>query len=102
MGTVTKKDLVCAVAEKCNCQQNAAYDAVQTFLDRIMHELGQGNRVELREFGVFEPRLRTGHEARNPRTKVPIAVPPRAFVKFKIGHTMKEKVQSLVENQQGV
>ncbi len=96
MTTVTKKDLVCAVAEKCSCQQTAAYDAVQTFLDQIVKELSQGNRIELREFGVFEPRTRVGHEARNPKTKQQVSVPARASVKFKVGHTMKERVQALV------
>lgn len=99
MGTVTKKDLVCSVAERCNCQQNAAYDAVQTFLDCIVLELGRGNRIELREFGVFEPRKRHGHAARNPKTKQPVSVPARATVKFKIGRAMREKVQTLVEEQ---
>ena len=58
MATVTKKDLVTAVAEKCGCQQSLARDAVQTFLDRIIAELGNNNRIELREFGVFEVRVR--------------------------------------------
>ena len=98
MGTVTKKDLVGAVAKKCNCHQSVAYDAVQTFLDRIVHELSQGNRIELREFGVFEPKTRNGRSAMNPKTKAVVVVPPRASVKFKVGRIMKERVQALVEN----
>lgn len=96
MGTVTKKDLVSAVAEKCNCQQNTAHEAVQTLLDRIIHELSKGNRIELREFGVFEPRLRNKHEARNPKTKASVVVPSRASVKFKIGRAMRESVQQII------
>ena len=98
MATVTKKDLVCAVAEKCDCQQNTARDAVQCFLDQVIHELGQGNRIELRDFGVFETRWRGGHRARNPRTKQTVDVPPRVSVKFKAGRVMKEKVQPLAQN----
>jgi len=95
MATVTKRDLVCAVAKKCSCQQNMARDAVQSFLDRIIEELGQGNPIELRDFGVFETRTRSGHTARNPRTKETVRVPPRASVKFKAGRVMKQNVQGL-------
>ena len=98
MVTVTKRDLVSAVAEKCNCQRRLASDAVQTFLDHMVLELAQGNRIELREFGVFETRLRSGHKARNPKTKEEVDVPPRASVKFKAGRTMKAKVQVLAQS----
>ncbi len=97
MATVTKKDLVCALAEKCNCQQNDAQDAVQCFLDQIIDQLSAGNRIELREFGVFETRTRNAHKARNPRSKETVDVPARARVKFKPGCAMKEKVQVLVQ-----
>ena len=95
--TVTKQDLVTAVAEKCNCPQSAAYDAVQAFLDSITRALSQGKRIELRDFGVFEPRKRDGHTARNPRTKAVVTVPARVSVKFKMGRAMNEKVQALAD-----
>ncbi|MFH1732067.1 MAG: HU family DNA-binding protein [Planctomycetota bacterium] len=97
MATVTKKDLVCGVAEKCDCQQSIARVAVQSFLDQIVAELSRGSRIELREFGVFETRTRPAHTARNPRTKEPVSVPARASVKFKAGHAMKEKIQVLAQ-----
>ena len=95
--TVTKKDLVNAVAGSCDCQQSLARLAVQSFLDRIVAELSEGNRIELREFGVFETRVRDAHKARNPKTKEFVMVPPRASVKFKPGHAMKVRVQALVQ-----
>ena len=99
MATVTKRDLVCEVARKCNCQQNTARDVVQSFLDQIVAELSGGKRIELRDFGVFETRARDGHKARNPRTKETVSVPARASVKFKAGRVMKDKVQALAESQ---
>jgi len=97
MVTVTKKDLVSAVGERCRCQQSTARDAVQVFLDQVIEELGRGNRIELREFGVFETRTRGAHKARNPKTKASVNVPARASVKFKAGRLMKERVQALVQ-----
>ena len=96
MATVTKKDLICAVSEKCSCQQSAARLAVQSFLDQIIEELSNNNRIELREFGVFETRTRDAHMARNPRTKESVNVPARASVKFKAGHAMKQQVQAVI------
>ena len=96
MATITKKDLICAVSEKCGCQQSAARLAVQSFLDQIIEELSTNNRIELREFGVFETRTRDAHMARNPRTKESVSVPARASVKFKAGHAMKQRVQAVV------
>jgi nucleoid DNA-binding protein len=95
MATVTKRDLVSAVAETCGCQQNTARDAVQALLDQIIEELSSGNRIELRDFGVFETRTRDAHQARNPRTRETVDVPPRASVKFKAGRVMKDKIQVL-------
>ena len=97
MATITKKDLVSGVAKKCDCQQNTAREVVQSFLDQIIGELSLGNRIELREFGVFEVRTRAGRNARNPRTREAVYVPPRASVKFKPGRVMKEKIQALVK-----
>ena len=97
MATITKKDLVCSVADRCDCQQSTARAAVQAFLDQIADELSKNNRIELREFGVFETRTREAHSARNPRTKEKVMVPARASVKFKAGHAMKQKVQAVVQ-----
>ncbi len=97
MSTVTKKDLASLVAEKCGCPRNTALNAVQSFLDQIIAELSKGNRIELRDFGVFETRTRTGHTARNPRTKQVVSVPLRVAVRFKPGRVMKAQVQQLVQ-----
>ena len=71
----------------------------QVGVDQIVEELSAGNRIELREFGVFETKTRGAHRARNPKTKESVSVPPRASVKFKPGHMMKQKVQVLVNTE---
>jgi integration host factor subunit beta len=62
------------------------------FLDEIIEELGQGNRLEFREFGVFEIKERAARKAQNPRTLEKVHVPAKRVVKFKVGRLMKEKV----------
>jgi integration host factor subunit beta len=65
---------------------------VQQFLDEIVNELGKGNRLEFRDFGVFETKLRKARKAQNPKTLEPVAVPEKRTVKFKVGRLMKQRL----------
>jgi DNA-binding protein HU-beta/integration host factor subunit beta len=68
---------------------------VQQFLDEIVNELGKGNRLEFRDFGVFETKLRKARKAQNPKTLAPVDVPEKRTVKFKVGRLMKQKLADL-------
>ncbi len=92
--TITKKELVARIAEKTNQTKVVAKDIIQMFLDEIIHELGRGNRLEFREFGVFEIKERAARKAQNPRTLEKVDVPAKRVVKFKVGRLMKERVSS--------
>ena len=54
--TVTKKELVHRIAEQTGVTKVVAKDVIQAFLNSIIDELSEGNRLEFREFGVFESR----------------------------------------------
>ena len=90
--TITKKELVARIAEKTNQTKVVAKDIIQMFLDEIIRELGRGNRLEFREFGVFEIKERAARKAQNPRTLEKVYVPAKRVVKFKVGRLMKERV----------
>lgn len=98
MRTITKRDLVQLIAEKTNVQQQKAKEVIQSFLDEIIAELANGNRLEFRDFGVFEPRKKAPRLARNPRTGEKIQVPQKVTVKFKAGRMMKERLQGDLED----
>jgi integration host factor subunit beta len=74
-------------------------------LDEIVNELGHGNRLEFRDFGVFESKLRKARKAQNPKTLEPVAVPEKRTVKFKVGRLMKQKLGDMsgvaVEDEAG-
>jgi integration host factor subunit beta len=93
MQTVTKRELVQRIAEKTGVQQISAKEVIQSFLDEIIHELSKGNRLEFRDFGVFEPKSKAHRVARNPRTGDKVDVPEKTTVKFKVGRLMKKKIQ---------
>ncbi|MFT4539078.1 MAG: integration host factor subunit beta [Planctomycetota bacterium] len=90
--TITKKELVNRIAETSGQTKVVVKEILQRFLDEIIHELAIGNRLEFREFGVFEVRERAARKAQNPRTLEKVHVPAKRVVKFKVGRTMRECV----------
>jgi integration host factor subunit beta len=85
MKTVVKKELAFEISEEFNISHNVSLKIVQKFLDQIIGELNSGNRIELRNFGVFEVRTRKSRVARNPRTGEKVQVPEKKTVVFKPG-----------------
>ncbi|MHC4147372.1 MAG: HU family DNA-binding protein, partial [Planctomycetota bacterium] len=53
-------------------------------------ELANNNRLEFRDFGVFEVREQAARVAQNPKTLEPVEIPAKRRVKFKIGRVMRE------------
>ena len=92
MATITKKELIDRIAESSNSKRVQVKRVVQQFLDEIVNELGKGNRLEFRDFGVFETKLRKARKAQNPKTLEPVAVPEKRTVKFKVGRLMKQRL----------
>jgi integration host factor subunit beta len=60
--------------------------------------LGKGNRLEFRDFGVFEVKHRRARKAQNPKTLEPVQVPPKRTVKFKVGRLMKQTLIEMPES----
>ena len=92
MATITKKELVNRIAERTGQTKVITKEIIQLFLDEIINELAKGNRLEFREFGVFEVKPRKARRAQNPRTLEKVHVPPKKVVKFKVGRIMRERV----------
>lgn len=92
MSTVTKKELIDRIAESTQAKRVIVKRIIQTFLDEVIQELVQDNRLEFRDFGVFETRTRASRIAQNPKTLERVHVPPKRSVKFKMGRLMREKL----------
>ena len=91
--TTTKKEMVERIAASTNQSRTDVKRTIQAFLDEVIEELGRGNRLEFRDFGVFEIRERAARRAQNPKTLERVEVPARRTVKFKTGRLMKVKVE---------
>ncbi len=94
MTTITKKELIDRIAEQSQAKRVVVKRVVQSFLDEIVSELSKNNRLEFRDFGVFEVRTREARVAQNPKTLERVKVPAKRTVKFKMGRLMKEKLSN--------
>ncbi|MCX7887723.1 MAG: integration host factor subunit beta [Verrucomicrobiae bacterium] len=95
---ITKRDLVTRISNDTGLIQQDVMTVVQKMLDYITDALVNGNSVELRNFGVFEVKLRRPRVGRNPKApETDISIPARAVVKFKPGKEMRERVLKLTE-----
>src|SRR3954454_21556378 len=92
MATITKKELIDRIADSTGGRRVQVKIVVQQFLDEIVNELGKGNRLEFRDFGVFETKVRKARKDQNPKTLEQDAVPEKRTVKFKVGRLMKQKL----------
>ncbi|MFO1458007.1 MAG: HU family DNA-binding protein [Verrucomicrobiota bacterium] len=93
---MTKRDLVVRIASETGLIQEKVQEVVQKTLDYISEAVTQGKTVELRNFGVFEVKVRRARIGRNPNLpEKDVPIPPRAVVKFKPGKEMRESVLRL-------
>ena len=92
MSTVTKKELIDRIAGRTQAKRVSVKRIIQAFLDEITAELCKNNRLEFRDFGVFETRTRVARIAQNPKTLERVEVPAKRTVKFKMGRLMKENL----------
>ena len=91
--TVTKKKLINSISTDKGINPNDVRQVIQAFLDKITDSLSNGERLEFREFGVFEVVERKQKIGRNPKdAAVPIVIPARYVVKFTPGKKMKKLV----------
>jgi nucleoid DNA-binding protein len=95
MSTITKKEVIDRIAENTNTKRAVVKPVVQSFLDEIIDELAKNNRLEFRDFGVFETKIRAARKAQNPKTMEQVRVPAKRNVKFKMGRLMKQKINDL-------
>lgn len=102
MSTITKKDLALLVSQSSGCKKNLAAKMVDGLFVAMRDSLIDGNRIEIRGFGVFQVKdTRPKPAARNPRTGEIIYVPARRKTHFKPGRLLKEALHQTREEGDG-
>ncbi len=93
---ITKYDLVEAVYNDTKCEKHDVQRVVESLFNQLKDSLKDGNTIELRGFGTFEPRLRKGRsKARNPKTGELLSVAPHYVAAFRSGQELKEALWKL-------
>ncbi|MCC6428114.1 MAG: integration host factor subunit beta [Phycisphaerales bacterium] len=98
--TTTKKDLIDRIAESTGQRRPLVREIVQKFLDEVTDELRKGNRLEFRDFGIFEVKVRAPRRAQNPKTLERVEVPAKRTVKFKVGRLLREGLDGRASTEQ--
>jgi len=95
--TLTKRDLVLRIGEDTGLTQYQVFDVVQRALNCIVESLAKGEKVELRNFGVFEVKVSRERTGRNPKAPTrEVVIPARSVVRFKPGKEMRIEVLKLL------
>lgn len=101
MGTMTKKKLISDISQEKDIHPNDVRRVIQAFLDEMTDSLAKGDRLEFRDFGVFQVVQRKPKIGRNPKNAaVPIRIPARLAVKFTPGKKMRKMIESRRPAQQ--
>ena len=70
------------------------FSSLERVVEPSSKALKDGDRVELRGFGTFTTKLRNARIGRNPKTGDPVAIPQKKMPFFKMGKSMKERINS--------
>ncbi len=92
---MTKSELIIKITNKNSfLYQKDVYKIIDTLFNSVTKALKDGDRVELRGFGTFSTKLRDARIGRNPKTGEPVAIPQKKMPFFKMGKSMRERINS--------
>ena len=92
---MTKSELILKITRKNSfLYQNDIHKIIDTLFDSVTKALYNDERVELRGFGTFTTKNRNARIGRNPKTGEPVAIPQKKMPFFKMGKSMKERINS--------
>lgn len=90
---MNKSDLILKILEsEPTLYKKDANKIVDVFFDTISKAISNGERVELRGFGVFDVKQRQARIARNPKNGEAVAVPAKKVPFFRMGKNMKDRI----------
>ncbi len=85
-----KIDIANALMKIHPCSRQTALEVVDLLTDRMKQALLDGHRIEIRGFGVFEPRPRKKGMGRNIKTGDAVKIPNGKSIRFKPGKDLRE------------
>ena len=90
--TLTKADIIEAIAEQDGFTLKKSTDTVETILEIIKRTLESGEDVLLSGFGKFCVKQKEARRGRNPSTGGAMMLDPRKVVTFKCSGKLRDKI----------
>lgn len=88
-----RSDIVRSIQVKFkNMRQNDANTIVDTISDQVIESVANGDRIEIRGFGTFQPRARATKIGYNPCTGQPMPLPASTTILFKPSRELTKKM----------
>ncbi len=84
-----KQDLIQRIVDRTGLSRVKAEAAVDAIFNAMKRSLIEGDRIELRGFGVFTVKPRKTGIGRNPRTGTEVSIVPGKAVRFKPGKELQ-------------
>ncbi len=91
--TVTRADLVEALAKRANMQRADANRLLTRMLEMMQDSMVEGETVKLSRFGNFNVRAKRQRVGRNPKTGEEVPITPRRVVTFRPSQMLREFVE---------
>lgn len=98
MTTLTKADIVEAIADKIDLDRNDIKNLVDETFEEIRKSLESGENVRISGFGNFLLRDKAVRPGRNPKTGQEVDISARRVVSFKSGQKLRARVENSVDN----
>ncbi len=98
MTTLTKADIVEAIAEKIDIDRNDIKNLVDETFEEIRKSLESGENVRISGFGNFLLRDKSVRPGRNPKTGEEVDITARRVVSFKSGQKLRARVENSIDN----
>lgn len=97
---MTKADIVDRIAQATGLTKVETEVVVDGFIKTVSEALSGGNRIELRDFGVFSVKKRRPRAARNPRTGEAVDIEERFVPVFKVSRKLTARVDTSLKTGQ--
>ncbi len=94
---MTKADIVDRIAQATGLTKVETDVVVDGFIKTVAEALSEGNRIELRDFGVFSVKKRRPRAARNPRTGEAVDIDERFVPVFKVSRKLTARVDMTIK-----
>ena len=89
---MNKAELIDAIAAEAQLPKKDVDAVIKSFTNVVTSTLANKDSVQLTGFGTFETSEREARTGRNPATGEEIQIAASTSVKFKVGSTLKAKV----------